>query len=379
MPPIETTEETTTTTTTETIAPESKSFSDFERDFNIKEAARLGKKLPEIVEKPAEKKVEPVIEKTVEKVDDKKPEPKPEDKKLSGFQRRIQKVNARAEAAENKNRELEARIIAIEGGKKTVDKVEEKAPEEPKREAYTTVEEWVAAVRKFDKDQTAAEAKKVQEQAGNTEVEKAWGSKLETFNKSIETAKAKHADWDEVRSTTKVQFDPMLQGVLITADAELLYDLAKTPKQARNLNGMEETAIVAAGNSDDVTGVLRWLAAHPEDIDKLNGLNPVKAQAYVGRIEAKIEAAALIAEADKKRSAEGATDTSEEAKKVKAEADRVAAANRTAQAQKDRVRPEPPAKLEGTAPSSATFTDPANMSFAERERLWREDPRNKRR
>lgn len=276
---------------------------------------------------------------------------------------------------------LEERIKALESRIATPVVTEEPAaPVEPTRDQFQTDAEYFAAVRKFDKEALAAESKKISEQRTREDAAREWNLRIEDFNTRLAASKAKpeHKDWDTVVANTKVQFNPILQGVLISADTDLLYHFATHPRDARRLNEMDETAVVATGNADDVTSVLKYLSSHPEDIDTLNGLNPVKAQKFIGRLEAKIEAElkavppekADEAKPDDKRTSLGAPVA------TPAKADPGADATRETAL---KAKPEPPPKLNGAAPSTSDWREPAEMSFSERERLYREDPRNRKR
>ena len=196
------------------------------------------------------------------------------------------------------------------------------------------------------------------------------------FQARIAAAKAKHEDWDTVAANTKVVFEPVLQGVIMDADPELLYHFAKNPADARQINKLSGTAVVAVSNADDLTSVLRYLSSHPDDVAKLSAMHPVKAQNYIGKIEARIELEAATSkkdEATKGKIEEVKTSTSS------GESTTQATASGAETTKVQRIKPEPPQKLSGGVPSSKTYSDPESMSLKEREMLLMQDPKYARR
>ena len=196
------------------------------------------------------------------------------------------------------------------------------------------------------------------------------------FQARIAAAKAKHEDWDTVAANTKVVFEPVLQGVIMDADPELLYHFAKNPADARQINKLSGTAVVAVSNADDLTSVLRYLSSHPDDVAKLSAMHPVKAQNYIGKIEARIELEAATSkkdEATKGKAEEVKTSTSS------GESTTQATASGAETTKVQRIKPEPPQKLSGGVPSSKTYSDPESMSLKEREMLLMQDPKYARR
>lgn len=376
----------TTTTTTETSKPTLAETERLFRETYDKEHGRdVSKLFPQPIKKVEVKTETKTEEKPVVKTEEKKVETKVETeapKKPSGFSRTRYKL----ELAKQENQMLKDRLAALEtrvDGKTTTTEVKTEARVEPKREDFKTDLEYFNATRKFDKDTSELEKKTEKEQQSQDQLNAQFEREYGVFQTELESFKKTHPDWDEKKKNSKVVFEPILLGVLIKSGPETLYHFADNQRQARNLNDMLENSVIAVGNSDDVSGVLKYLAANPDDIDKLNSLNPVKAQTFIGKIEAKIESGAATATSDdkSKRTQTGADDKSEktvaaatettkptttktETKPAEVQATKVVA---------DRARPEPPAKVSGEAPSSADWTDSGHMSLKEREAKYRED------
>lgn len=252
---------------------------------------------------------------------------------------------------------------------------------EPERKDFTDEATYLAAIRQYDKDIREAERKTDQEKRIKDELAANSAKVYNTFAERLGEVKKKHDDWDAVTAKAVVTFNPILEGVLVTADPEFLYFSATHQRDVRNLNDLNEHSVVAIGNSDNVDGVLRHLSLNPDDIDKLNILSPVKAQTFIGRLEAKIEAGiANPAKPDKigtDTASPGAAAKSEKTGTDATEVVKPKPEDKPAKVETPaRVRPEPPAKLKGgEAPSSNSWTDPTSMSLADRERLYKEDPR----
>ena len=347
-----------------------------EKAWQESEAKRRGpefaKKFPGTVEVKVEDKKEE--SKTEIKTEEKKVEIPAVPKPKTGFGKAIRR------AVEESNRPLLAKIQELEA-KVGPQKIEEKKTEavavEPKREDFKTDAEWFAAVRKFDKEQFKIEQDKAKTDSESAEARAQWDQRVAQLNTEIVEFKKTHADYDEVKAKAPLigrknddEYNQLAGGILIVAGPEVMYELAKDAKKARTFSDIDGPQLIAASNADNPKGVILWLASHPDDVEKINGMNPVKAQAFVGRIEAKIEAEAEKAEATK-RASSGKSDTQPKAEKV-TEATEVPAPQK--------AKPEPPPPLKGAAPASVTdWRDPTSMSLADRERLFMEDPKNKRR
>lgn len=122
-------------------------------------------------------------------------------------------------------------------------------PGKPKLENYKTLEEYQEALTDWKLDQReAAKAARSAEEA----VQTAWSS-------SEKTARAAHADYDEVVRSVKAPEGP---GVLAARQAML--------------------------DDDQGAEILYHLATHPEELDAIAAMPPVKAVMAIGRLSAKL-------------------------------------------------------------------------------------------
>jgi PHD/YefM family antitoxin component YafN of YafNO toxin-antitoxin module len=364
-------------TTTTVEEPKVLTLAEVEKQYHEKWDKDRGRDMDKLF--PGQvKKEEPKTEVKVEAKTETKVEPAKADEPVvrTKADRDLGKLRARLREEKDARSALEARLAAIESKDKPVVKTETVTITEPKREAYTTDAEYFEAVRKFDKEQQDSALKKVREDFQKNEEAKAWDTRVADFQARIAAAKAKHEDWDTIAANTKVVFEPGLLGVIMDADPELLYHFAKNPADAKQINKLSEIAVVAVSNADDVTSVLRYLSSHPDDVAKLSVMHPVKAQNYIGKIEARIEV-------------EAATSKKDEAVKTKAEEVKASTSSGESTTQitasgadttkVQRVKPELPQKLSGGVPSSKTYSDPESMSLKEREMLMMQDPKYARR
>jgi len=251
---------------------------------------------------------------------------------------------------------------------------------EPTRDKFDTDVAYFAALRKYDQQVLEQKDRARTEQQATAEAQQEWNRRVADHNSRLAEAKKRYPDWDEKLSKDvgvgregDADYNTIMAGVLMDAGPDTLYALASKPSEARSLAKLDVTGLVAVSNSDDIGGVVVYLASHPEDVAKLNGMNPVKAQAYVGKIEARIESAKAEKPADTtQRTSSGDTATQPKADK--------GSAVPIEEKAPPKAKPEPPPPLRGAAvPSVSDWREPAVMSLAERERLYMEDSRNRRR
>lgn len=370
---VERVAETTEVAKEEVIQP---TLAEVEKQWQENEAKKRGpdfaKRFPGTVEVKVEDKKEE--SKTEAKSEDKKVDtpitpPKPK----TGFGKVIRRaVNEATEPLLAKIRELETKIAP-----KVEDKKADTVLVEPKRDDFKTVEEWVAAVRRYDREVAKLDEQKAKTTKEADDARVFWDRRIESLNSEIAAFEKTHPDYKEVAAKAPLigrknddEYNQLIGGILIVAGPEVMYELAKNPKMARTVSDIDSQQLIAVTNSDNSKGVILWLASHPDDVQKINGMNQVKAQAFVGRIEAKIEAEAEKADATK-RASSGKDDTPHKVEKV-IPATEVEAPKK--------VKPEPPPALKGQAPASVDdWRSPEVTNLKDFERLYMEDPKNKRR
>lgn len=345
----------------------------YKNDFDKKHGRDISKLFPSATPERKEEKVE-VSRQLVETKTEPKVEVKTEPTKpKNGFQRAMSRMNRALGAAEERNKQLEARLSAIESTKVTpqvTTRIE--AVIEPKREDFQTVEEYITAIRKYDRTQLVAETDKKLLTRDEEDMQAVAAERWNSFVVKRDELKKTLPDYDEVIDKSTVEFNPLLGGLIVSLgneDPKFFYDLAKTPKEAKKLNELNEAAIVAVGISDNISGVMRYLSANPADISKLNSLDSVKATKFIGIIESKLETPVKM-ELKTEEKAPLPAELASQKSEIKTP-EMVEPARRT--------KPEIPPKISGSAPTSTDWRDSTEMSFVEFERLYREDPRNKRR
>lgn len=176
-------------------------------------------------------------------------EPEPEKPGRGGSrQRKIDRLTRELEMAKAQLAVLQPKPAPAEPQKPA------EPPGKPKLENYKTLEEYQEALTDWKLDQReAARAAKSAEEA----VQTAWSS-------SEKTARAAHADYDEVVQSVKTPTDPdgkPLPGVLAARQAML--------------------------DDDQGAEILYHLATHPEELDAIAAMPPVKAVMAIGRLSAK--------------------------------------------------------------------------------------------
>ena len=368
------------------VVPESKTLEQREQEWREQHDKKHGRDITKLFPTQTPKKEEPKTE-VAAKVEDKPKieEPKKEEpaKAKSGFQRVMAKKNREIGELTERSRQLEARLQALEGGKKpeTTTVVEAKEPIKPIRSTFDSTdkyldafEKWVDDVRKYDNDRLTKQTKT---ELGNRDQEAQQAAATERFNSYVakRDAIAKTIpDWDEViEKSGDIKFKSALAGMLIDLgnnDPKIFYDMAKVPREARQLDKLTEESIASLGtDADDLSGVVRHLLANPSDIDKLNGLAGTKKAKFIGIIESKLEVPAKKEEP--KTEVVAPLPAKDASPKPEPKASEQAEPAR-------RQRPEPPPKVSGSAPPPSDWKEPQEMTLEERERLWREDPRHKR-
>lgn len=358
--------------------PERKSFKEAEAEFNAKNGVANSK--IDVTKLRGYKAPEPVTPKPKEKTPAAAPAPgqpiTEEEKKarVTRNQRRFGKLEAKIRELSSL---VESQATQLKGNPapQPIPTSKPATAKEPERKDYATVEEWVAAVRKFDREQIEGTLAKTKTEAEQQKVEQETDEIVRDYNSRLSTARSKHEDWDELMESTDVEFVPVLQGLLITADPEILYEFASNPRQAKAINRLTENSAAAVGTADDITAVLRYVSKNPKLIDELNELSPTKAAKFVGRMEVAIEIESKAA--GKTPSKEAPTPETPKPSGPQAAQPIKADQPKPAEPQREpapKPKPEPPPVISGAPPKSSDWKSPEAMSLKERERLMMEDP-----
>ena len=167
-------------------------------------------------------------------------------RKKGGFQRRIDKLNARAAAAERRAQELEARLAGMKPAAEEPKQVEAKATitnDEPDPNTFETNAEYLKAVAKWTLAQERKAEQAEQEKSRIvSEQEKLWNAHLEREKSFAE----KTDDYAEVMAKVRGFSDasPTLGEMIINSDVgpELMYALAKDPTEYKRINALSPLA-----------------------------------------------------------------------------------------------------------------------------------------
>jgi len=180
-------------------------------------------------------------------------------KKKGGFQRRIDKLNARTTAAQQEAEYWKAMALKKEAGEPKSEKVEPKSAEgKPKSEDFESHAEYVEALTDWKIEQRE-KAKEVLAQKSQLEAdqEKALNSHYEREEAFAE----KNEDYPEV--------------------------VAALFKSTKNASAALQDLIVSSENSPEI---LYALAKDPQEFKRINALSPMAMAREIGKIEAKLTA-----------------------------------------------------------------------------------------
>jgi hypothetical protein len=185
--------------------------------------------------------------------------PKPK-KGKGGFQKRIDKLSARAQQLEEENAELK-RLAGVKPAaaaeEKTALPVEANGkPIRPKLSDYGTYEEHETALGEYEERladwKFEQRSQQSQQQAKQTEAAKAWEDRTEKI-------RVKHPDYNEKINALQI---PNTPAVPVVRDA--------------------------IAESEVGPEILYHLAQHPEEAKRILSLNPVRAVVEVGKLEVKL-------------------------------------------------------------------------------------------
>lgn len=260
------TPETQTTSTATPVTIETASFADYERlrrGEKIEAPAASAPAAPtEETQKEQKESTDSATEETEDKESDtegKSPqdegesendeEPKPEaaTKKKGGFQRRIDKLNGRNAALQQRLEVLESLLAKNAGGAKSeapkVDTATASTDEgKPNPDNYNTHAEYVEAVAEWQADkkveQKLAERDKKAEQARLADAQKA---AAQTYSERVKAFTAKTPDFTEVMADADdVPMSQVMQQAMLESEhgPALAYELAKNPEEAARIAGL---------------------------------------------------------------------------------------------------------------------------------------------
>lgn len=169
-------------------------------------------------------------------------------KKKGGFQKKIDKLTARAKTAEQRALAAEAALLAKQSNNqadKEQSKTETTQIGKPNPDNFNTYAEYTEALTDWIIEQREAKAKaNDQEKQAKTEAQK----RAETFQSKINEFKKEHTDFEDVIDDCEVDLSKDLQSMILESDLapQLMYDLASKPEEIERLNGLKGTQLAKA-------------------------------------------------------------------------------------------------------------------------------------
>lgn len=165
--------------------------------------------------------------------------------KKSGFQKRIDKLNARARAAQQETEYWKQQALKGAGSNQETPKVETKAePSEgkPVADKFDTHAEYVEALADWKTDQKLKERDQKQEQS-RLQTEQA--GLLKSHNDRIKSFADKTDDFGEMMGNLDDVRSPVMQQIIVESEhgPALLYELAKDPEEALRISKLSPLAI----------------------------------------------------------------------------------------------------------------------------------------
>lgn len=242
-----------------TINDESLSFSDYQK-------LRRGESLPPVqaeksapAEKSAEQKtsdesetseteakeVEEDSEDREEVGTEKTDESEKDKSKKSGFQKRIDKLNARTRAAQQETEYWRQQALKGAGQVQDPAKVETKpvaSEGKPDPDKFNTHAEFVEALADWKTDQKLKERDQKQEQA---KLQADQANLLKSHADRVKAFKDKTDDFDEMLGSLDDVRSPVIQQIIVESEngPALLYELAKNPEEALRISKLTPWAI----------------------------------------------------------------------------------------------------------------------------------------
>ena len=210
-----------------------------EQDSAESDAAKTEEK--EATETEVEDESEDEVEETESKDSDKD---KP--KKKGGFQRRIDKLNARATAAQEQAEYWKQQALKGAGESKTEPKVEKPqvvdATGKPDPDSFETHVEYVEALTDWKIEQRE---KTATEKAQKTQLETEQQTLLKSHSERVKAFAEKTADFDDVLETVDdIQVSPTVREIIVSSDngPELMFELAKNRAEYERINKLPPLA-----------------------------------------------------------------------------------------------------------------------------------------
>lgn len=168
-------------------------------------------------------------------------------KKTNGFQKRVNKLTARASLAEQERDYWREQVLKQQGNK---NQVEQQAPEKkpdgrPRAEDFDSYPDYEDALVEWKIDQREAK-RKADEQKSKAESERR--KQAEEYQSKLNAFMEKHDDFEDVIQACEVTLTDELMKKIGQSDLapEVMYNLAKNPKEIERLNTLSGDKLTKA-------------------------------------------------------------------------------------------------------------------------------------
>lgn len=159
-------------------------------------------------------------------------------RKKNGFQKRIDKLNARVTASAQEVEYWKREAMKVATAPKAESKVDQTSAAgtgKPHIDSFDSHAEYVEALTDWKTDQKLMERDQRQAKS-QLEIEQT--NALKTHTSRVESFKGQHDDFDEMmENLADVPNSPALQSIIVSSDngPALLYELAKNPEEAKRI------------------------------------------------------------------------------------------------------------------------------------------------
>lgn len=168
-------------------------------------------------------------------IKDESKEDKP--KKKGGFQKRIERANAKLTAAQQETEYWKQQALKNQPDQKPVESKSESISK-PKAENFDSHEEYVEALTDWKLEEREKKNESLKKQ---NEVKTQFQNQVQTFQSKVQEFKKSNEDFDEVlESVDDIPLSVGFQEALITSDfgPQVMYELAKNPKELERINAL---------------------------------------------------------------------------------------------------------------------------------------------
>ncbi len=169
-------------------------------------------------------------------------------KKKNGFQKRVNKLTARASLAEQERDYWREQALKGQGKQpepKEAQATEQKPMGEPNPDDFETNAAYIKACVKWEKEQDRLAEKAEADKKAKVESDK---KRAQSFQSKVSEFEKTHTDFADVLESCEVAASPDLQELILDSDLapNLMYHLASKPEEIERLNGLSGAKLAKA-------------------------------------------------------------------------------------------------------------------------------------